>query len=101
MSTLLTFAMDPGEPLSMNGIELVTKACEAWGVELSRTEYDPKDFKLRRTFSYKGKPLDVVWSPEVAEDLAAFHGMDAQNEIVRVVMDRLIKALLEFEDDAD
>lgn len=85
----------------MVGTELVKKACDAWGVELSEIKLDTETFVFRKTFSYKGKPLNITWSPEVAEDLRALHGAEAENRIVRIIMDRLVGALLEFDDDAN
>lgn len=78
--------------------ELFEKLCDAWGVTISPVHADG-EFKFRRTLSYKGEVLDVRWSPEVLQDLKQFKGCDAEEEVVRAVVDQLIAALVKFDQD--
>lgn len=81
----------------MTPTELFVKACDAWGVEISEVFADPKDFMPRRTLSYKGKVLDVNWKPEVAQDMAAFHGHDAEVTLVMFFLDSVANRVLEHD----
>jgi len=77
---------------AMNPNELFEKACEAWGIEF-RSPMDDQ-FKIKRELFLDGKPIGVSWSPEVALDLAAFHGEEASQMLVLSLIDVTAKALM-------
>lgn len=76
----------------MKAEEMFERACEAWGIEVrSDTQVGYKD---KRYLYYRDQPLDVVWCPEVAQDLAALHGEEAVQGLVYALLDRTIRAML-------
>ncbi len=79
--------------MTMTAVELFTKACEAWGVEMSPVKHDTETFTFRRQLIYEGKALDITWSPEVAQDLRAFHGAEAETKLVMVLIEKVIEAI--------
>lgn len=75
----------------MTATEMFKKACDAWGVEM-RSDTD-KEFTFRRELFHEGESLGVQWSPEVAQDLRAFHGAEAETKLVLVLLEEVVKAL--------
>ena len=76
----------------MTGGELFEAACKAWDIEV-RTKTD-NDFKIGRTLHKDGKQFDITWSPEVAMDLAAFHGEGAEHEMAVCLIVAVARELL-------
>jgi hypothetical protein len=90
----------PGEmhPMTiMTPQELFEKACEGWNVEL-RSPMDD-EFKIKRELFHEGKPLGIIWSPEVAMDLTAFHGEDVTQKLVLTLIDLTARALMGIEEE--
>jgi hypothetical protein len=80
----------------MNSVDtsgsLFEKAMKAWGVEI-RTLTDD-EFKIKRELYWKGEKLEgIIWSPEVAQDLSAFHGQEAEANLVEILLVEVFRAL--------
>lgn len=67
------------------------KAIEGWGLEVASPV---TDLQTKRVLMYKGEPLGVVWSPETAQDLAAFHGEDVAQKLVLILIEQTARALM-------
>lgn len=81
--------------------ELFEKLCKAWNAEIGPPCQDPETLHFRRIMTYKGQSLAVSWCPESCQDVAAYHGIDAEGEIVRKIVDQLIVALLKVKEDEE
>jgi hypothetical protein len=79
----------------MNTVEtsgsLFEKAMKAWGVEIRSVTDD--EFDIKKELYWKGEKLEVTWSPVVAQDLCAFHGSDAEANLVEVLLVEVFRAL--------
>ena len=84
----------PGEMRYMTPDEMFQKAIDGWGIEVASPV---EDFSVKRVLFYGGKPLGVTWSPEVAQDLAAFHGEDVAQKLVLMLIDQTARALMGME----
>jgi hypothetical protein len=74
----------------MTPVEMFEKALDAWGVEVA----SPVDeLQLKRVLMHEGKPLGVVWSPEVALDLAAFHGQEVADKMIMILLNLTARAI--------
>ena len=78
---------------TVNGIDLFRNALLSWCVEIG--EKSPNTFK--RTLTYKGQPIKVVWSPEVSDDLRVFHGDEAEGNLVGTLLGEVFKAIMVIE----
>ena len=48
---------------------------------------DAHGFRFR--FYHQDKPLKTLWSPAALDDLRAYHGLDAEKELVDIVVAEL------------
>jgi len=76
----------------MTSIDLFRKACKAWGVK--EQVHKNNNLNIRRDLSYRGKLLDVHWSPAVVADLAHFHGEESAQALIIMLLDRMSKAIM-------
>lgn len=70
--------------------EKLANELKTLGVEC-RAE-DAHGFKFR--FYHQDKPLKTLWSPAALDDLKAYHGLDAEKELVDIVIAELRHTLL-------
>ena len=52
------------------------------------------EFRIKRELFHDEKPIGVSWSPEVAMDLAAFHGEEASKYLVLALLDQTARAMM-------
>lgn len=72
---------------------LLQKALDAWGVEVAT---ERPDYPTVKELIYKGNALNVKWSHEVVQDLAAFHGDSSAQNLVIIILNDVAKQVMEI-----
>lgn len=64
------------------------------GIAAIGVEYrdDPAP-SIRGRFYYQGQPLKTLWSSAAAADLKAFHGLNAEEELIDIILSEIKAAI--------
>lgn len=76
-------------------MELFERTLRAWDLEIIEIQ-DEGVTRKRFHHTPSGTTLKVCWSPEVAADLKHFHGVNAEKEIVLMILAQIAQGLLDI-----